>query len=412
MAFRWPNIWIMLERACVTQCTLPSTLGQESPNEQLAPETLRDIVQCAEKEHIPLLLLAGPLTAADHRYVKAVQNTEHTWLVPATHELPDDERYVPVIPQDAASQPFSHQGVVTVKYNFSDAAKLPETLARLAEKGLKRVNLAMEDLMTLEEKDIAQYRELLLDLAYFVTESLVKGKAMEVDVLTDRLVLDRMNNCSAGESHITVGPDGLVYACPAFYWAQGQSFDCIRPEDFCYGSFAGSHEIAEKKNIGLLHFRRAPICQACDAYQCNRCVYMGWRKTLEACVPSRIQCLVATAERNASQALLQMLEDNGIEFKGTTPIPPLKYDDPFDYCKTSGFPAPGHVRRPAQPAQNEATAPPTAARSGNGIHRELRELKDQVRQITRRIAELEKTVSSPASNHDDKGHRISQGDKR
>ncbi len=154
----------MLERACVTQCTLPSALGQESPNEQLAPETLRDIVQCAEKEHIPLLLLAGPLTAADHRYVKAVQNTEHTWLVPAAHELPDDERYVPVIPQDAATQYFSHQGVVTVKYNFSDAAKLPETLARLAEKGLKRVNLAMEDLMTLEEKDIAQYREILIDL--------------------------------------------------------------------------------------------------------------------------------------------------------------------------------------------------------------------------------------------------------
>ena len=75
-------------------------------------------------------------------------------IVPAAHELPDDERYVPVIPQDAATQYFSHQGVVTVKYNFSDAAKLPETLARLAEKGLKRVNLAMEDLMTLEDVEL------------------------------------------------------------------------------------------------------------------------------------------------------------------------------------------------------------------------------------------------------------------
>ena len=45
----------------------------------------------------------------------------------------------------------------------------------------------------------------------------VSGRSPQLNLLTDRLLLDQMNNCGAGETTITLAPDGRFYVCPAFY---------------------------------------------------------------------------------------------------------------------------------------------------------------------------------------------------
>ena len=45
----------------------------------------------------------------------------------------------------------------------------------------------------------------------------VQGGNPQLNLLTDRIMLDRMNNCNAGWESITLASDGKFYVCPAFY---------------------------------------------------------------------------------------------------------------------------------------------------------------------------------------------------
>ncbi len=138
-----------------------------------------------------------------------------------------------------------------------------------------------------------------------------------------------MNNCGAGETNVTLAPDGRFYVCPAFYLADENEDYGIGKTRFSIGDLKNGLNI---KNPQLYQLDHASLCRQCDAYQCKRCVWLNRKTTYEVNTPSREQCVVAHMERNASRTLLLNIRKHG-EFLPNTEIKEIDYLDPFDVRK-------------------------------------------------------------------------------
>ena len=79
----------------------------------------------------------------------------------------------------------------------------------------------------------------------------------------------------------------------------------------------------------LTALSKAPICDHCDAYQCNRCIYKNMMGTGELNTPTRIQCTMAHVERKCSRELLKRLTDEKVLVSDIYKIPSVDYQDPI-----------------------------------------------------------------------------------
>lgn len=180
-----------------------------------------------------------------------------------------------------------------------------------------RLNVVITDVETFTEQDFETYKQLLHALSEHIEKLYVEGESPQLNLLTDRMMLEKMNNCGAGDSNITLAPNGKFYVCPAFYYEK---------EDNCIGDLEHGLDI---KNPQLYKLDHAPICRHCDAYQCKRCIWLNRKTTLEVNTPSHEQCVVAHLERNASRELLENIRKHG-SFMPQIEINEIDYLDPFD----------------------------------------------------------------------------------
>ena len=132
------------------------------------------------------------------------------------------------------------------------------------------------------------------------------------------LMLKQMNNCGAGDTTITLAPNGKFYICPAFYYED---------EADSIGDLENGLDIKNKQLYRLDH---APICRHCDAWQCKRCIWLNRKTTLEVNTPSHEQCMLAHLERNASRDLLNDIRKHGTFLPEQEEIKEIDYLDPFD----------------------------------------------------------------------------------
>ncbi len=206
---------------------------------------------------------------------------------------------------------------IILRVNKRHLPELPEIFESLHGK-FKRLNVHLvgqEDL-TLQDMDV--YENQLGKMAKVLRQRYRSGEEIEVNVLSDRILLGQMNNCDAGLKHLTVAPNGKCYICPGFY------HDDEANAVFDFGE--GLDKPID--NQRLLDIGCAPICSTCDAFQCKRCVYLNKKTTLEINTPSEQQCLVSHIERDISRQLLGELQDTK-PFDRMTPIPDLTHRDPF-----------------------------------------------------------------------------------
>lgn len=176
--------------------------------------------------------------------------------------------------------------------------------------------VVITDVDSFDGQDFKRYEKLLNDLIPIVRNEYVRGRTTQLNILTDRVLLDAMNNCNAGHESITLAPDGHFYICPAFY------LDGSLP----VGDIENGLDV---KNQQLYRLDHAPICRNCDAYQCRRCVWLNKKTTLEVNTPSHTQCVVAHIERNASRKLLEAIREHG-EYLPEKEINGIDYLDPFE----------------------------------------------------------------------------------
>ena len=181
-------------------------------------------------------------------------------------------------------------------------------------------NIVFVDVMSFTEDKIETYRTVLAELVKSVESSIFKGMNINTNLITDRIALDNMNNCGAGDTSITLAPNGKFYPCPAFYYDDNQYY--------IIGDIENGLDI---KNKTLYKLEYAPLCKRCDAYQCKRCVWLNKKLTYEINTPSRQQCVMSHLEREAGATLLDRFHKHNILLNKT--IEKIDYIDPFDNYK-------------------------------------------------------------------------------
>ena len=181
-----------------------------------------------------------------------------------------------------------------------------------------RLNIIITDIETFDEEDFKAYQRVLNVISDSV-EKIYNKKEVQLNLLTDRMMLEKMNNCNAGWESITFAPDGRFYICPVFY-QEGL---------YSVGDLKSGLTI---KNPLLYRLDHAPLCRNCDAYQCQRCIWLNNKTTLEVNTPSHEQCVVSHLERNASRTLLENIRQHR-SFLPNQEIKEIDYLDPFDVRK-------------------------------------------------------------------------------
>ncbi|MDE5870124.1 MAG: CXXX repeat peptide maturase [Muribaculaceae bacterium] len=206
-------------------------------------------------------------------------------------------------------------GTVVARISLSDILEKPEILYPLLEKAA-RVNVVITDPENFHDSDIEPYRNSLSILSDKVLEEMKSGHDLQVNIITDRLVLTEMNNCNAGWESLTLAPDGNLYICPAFYYAGEKPVGTIGQE-------------LDIKNPQLFRLDHAPICRNCDAWHCRRCVWLNKRYTLEVNTPGHEQCVMTHLEREATRKLSEKIRILSDLFP-VEKIDELDYMDPFE----------------------------------------------------------------------------------
>lgn len=179
------------------------------------------------------------------------------------------------------------------------------------------VNVSFTDVDSFTDEKIEKYSNILHDIAEYLSGIIKNGNNVNTNILTDRIVLDNMNNCGAGESSIALAPDGNFYPCPAFYY-----------ENDKYSILGNIHDGLKIANHRLFTLQGAPLCKKCDAYHCKRCVWLNKKLTYELNTPSHQQCIMAHVERNASKKMLDCFHQSDL-LKNRT-IESIEYLDPLD----------------------------------------------------------------------------------
>ena len=221
-----------------------------------------------------------------------------------------------------------HSSTVVLCISIYDMIENVHMIGRLL-KQTKRLTINYTDIPLFRDEKIKQYESALRMLMEVVFSEMSEGNKRELNLLTDRLSLSKMSNCNAGVSNITIAPNGKFYLCPAFYYDEMMKIDTglnyMQPVyDRSVGDLRKGLDI---KNAHLLYLKNCPLCQSCDSFQCNRCLWLNQKITQEINTPSHEQCVVSHIERNVSKELSAKMRDLGYDAQI---IPDINYLDPFE----------------------------------------------------------------------------------
>lgn len=248
------------------------------------------------------------------------------------YELPQEYGEVIESIDHTKIKPVCSGANVVVMNGISDVATDVPIVLRISKKDLvdhvdvlmemmdktSRLNIVLTDVETFSDGDFAVYKSVLENLSKKIEQMYVGDKSPQLNLLTDRMMLKDMNNCGAGDTTITLAPNGRFYVCPGFYYDD---------ESDSIGDLENGLDIRNKQLFQIDH---APICSHCDAYQCKRCIWLNRKMTLEVNTPSHEQCVLAHLERNTSRGLLHNIRKHGIFLPEQEDIKEIDYLDPFD----------------------------------------------------------------------------------
>lgn len=292
-------------------------------------DDLRNGIKFAMKQNLMIQFLY-PDYELPLEYKDVINSIDHNDIVPSTCEdtlLRENADIVVMSDWTALSYyDFRDDSIYVLRTSKNDLFDRYNFLKDVLKK-VYRLNIVLTDIESFKDSDFKKYNQILSVLANEVAESFNNASGVQLNVLTDRIVLNQMNNCEAGNSHLTLAPDGKLYICPAFYAEHKDNHNEKYPEyDFCLGEPRNEIEIP---NANLYKLECSPLCRTCDAYHCKRCVWLSKKLTQEVNTPSHEQCVVAHLERNNSRVLLDKIRNSNTNLSEIS-IPEITYLDPFD----------------------------------------------------------------------------------
>lgn len=258
-----------------------------------------------------------PSEPLPNRYLEAINSIDHIDIKPFIEGEKNDSDVLVFneIPLNLDERKFKNVVFRLTPQEFFD---FPSYLAKEVFQFVEKLNIVISHIDPIQAWDLDRYKKKLEELSVLVEQAYVDGNMSQWNILTDRMILTKMNNCGAGDTTITLAPDGMFYICPAFYYeSMGDSV----------GDVHGGLNIPNKQ---LYKLEYAPICRHCDAYQCKRCVWLNRKMTHEINTPSQEQCVAAHIERNTSRQLLQNIRRHGEFLPEIGEIKEIDYLDPFN----------------------------------------------------------------------------------
>lgn len=301
---------ILLDDTAVSYCHCDNPYKERR---LISLDDLRAGILYAMKENL-MIQFVYPDYPLPQEYLDVIETIDHHNIKPAGLDGAD----VSVLDSiDAIPEQVS--GVAVLRIGKKQLFESEKTLVALMHK-VQRLNVVITDLETFTKEDLQHYGTLLENLANVLREEYLGGKTPQLNLLTDRMMLDHPNHCNAGVENITVAPNGRFYLCPAFYYSDAEE---------SVGDLKRGLDI---KNQQLLRLDHAPLCRHCDAYHCRRCVWLNRKTTYEVNTPSHEQCVVAHTERGAARQLLAAIREQAV-FMPEIDIKEINYTDPFDVRK-------------------------------------------------------------------------------
>lgn len=290
----------------LTQKTSPKSEGSIIPI-----ETLRQGIRFGMMENL-MIQFVYPDYELPQEYADVIESIDHSKIKPICSDAD-------VVVLNGISDVSTDMPIV-LRTSKKDLVSHVDTLMDIINK-TTRLNIVLTDIDTLSDDDFAAYKVVLEKLSKKIEQMYVEGKSPQLNLLTDRIMLKQMNNCGAGDTTITLAPNGKFYVCPGFYYDD---------ESDNIGDLQKGLDIKNKQLYRLDH---APICSHCDAYQCKRCIWLNRKTTLEVNTPSHEQCVVAHLERNASRDLLLNIHKHDKFVPKQEEIKEIDYLDPFEKRK-------------------------------------------------------------------------------
>lgn len=276
-------------------------------------DDLRAGILYAMKENL-MIQFVYPDYPLPQEYLDVIETIDHHNIKPAGLDGADVSVLdsIDTIPEQVS-------GVAVLRIGKKQLFESEKALTAFMRK-VQRLNVVITDLETFSKEDLQHYGTLLENLAIVLREEYLKGNTPQLNLLTDRMMLDHPNHCNAGVENITLAPNGRFYLCPAFYYSDAEE---------SVGDLKRGLDI---KNQQLLRLDHAPLCRHCDAYHCRRCVWLNRKTTYEVNTPSHEQCVVAHTERGAARQLLAAIREQAV-FMPEIDIKEINYTDPFDVRK-------------------------------------------------------------------------------
>ena len=305
---------ILLDDTSTSYCHYEAPSCSHGGEGRLMPlDTLRQGIRFGMMENL-MIQFVYPGYELPQEYKDEIETIDHSKIKPCGLQEADVlvangyqpvKADVPVVLRLTRQEFFAHAG---------------EVATMLA--GTPRLTVVLTDVETFTDADFEVYKDKLRELSDALEQQYVDGLSPQLNLLTDRMMLTQMNNCGAGDTTITLAPNGRFYVCPAFYYED---------ETDSIGDLEHGPDI---RNQQLYKLACAPICRHCDAWQCRRCVWLNRKTTLEVNTPGHEQCVVAHLERNASRELLRSIRRHGTFLPQREEIKEIDYLDPFEKKET------------------------------------------------------------------------------
>ncbi len=310
---------ILLDDTSVAYCHADNPLTERN----LMPlETLRKAIRFGMCENL-MIQYVYPSYELPAEYAEVIESIDHVKI--------GREVQILQAPQPPEGGVGGAENIV-LRMKIADFISKVEEIAKMLPQAT-RLNICLTDVETFADSQIDDYKRALATLNAALLTIYATQKQPQVNIITDRLQLTEMHNCGAGVSNITVAPNGKFYLCPAFYYDEktgvNDRMNHSKPtSNFAVGDLERGLDIPNRQLLKLNH---APLCRNCDAFHCNRCIWLNQRLTWDNNTPSRQQCIVAHLERNASRDLQQELIKLGATFENE--IKEIDYLDPFEVRK-------------------------------------------------------------------------------
>ena len=244
-------------------------------------------------------------------------------IVPAGSRLPPDDRTTVVYESDRFEHLGEEQGSKAILRVYPADLDRISNMMQLLATWFDHVLIRHPEMLSYGKQEFDLYGEQLRDFCQWLLKQPDIWARVRIPNLMGGFQGSTYSGCGAGVSSVAVVPSGDMFVCPAA---------AVRGDESC-GHIDASLTL---RNRQLFKREWSVTCQECEALQCERCVDINKRGTLEYCVPPANACVLAHVELDAQAWLAQEANCSGLWNDAWKKPSRPTIHDPYQTVKANG----------------------------------------------------------------------------